>query len=291
MEAGHGSMMGLTFSPEGDRIAFAGVGAAGYSGGQETPKIWVHDLVLGTTESLLDSGSGDYWPIWDPDGRSVVFTTARSGEGFDLYRAAVDGSGEHGAVYTDSAIKNAHSWLPDGTGLIFQSQPGFESDFDIWLLPMEDGVSPRPLVEGPGNEVHPSLSPDGRWLLYESDETGRNEVYVQSFPNVDDGKWAVSNRGGVMPYWAHGGGEIFYVDAEGRMTAATVETEPAFRVTERTILFEMPLDILFRQTEQYTLYEVAPDDDRFLMIRNAGTVEPDMELIFVQNWIGELEGR
>jgi serine/threonine-protein kinase len=135
-----------------------------------------------------------------------------------------------------------------------------------------------------------SFSPAGQYLLYESDETGRNEVYVRPFPNVDDGIWPVSSGGGVMPLWSHGGGEIFFIDAENRMTVATVETDPVFRVTGWTSLFELPENILFRQSEQYTLYDLAPDEDRFIMIRVLDVEDPEIELILVQNWLGELEG-
>jgi hypothetical protein len=127
--------------------------------------------------------------------------------------------------------------------------------------------------------------------LYESDETGSNEVYVRPFPNVNDDKVTVSIAGGVMPRWSHGGGEIFYINAAAEMVVAAVETQSTFRVTDRTTLFPLPPGILFRQSEQYALYDLTPDDDAFIMLRAWGAEVSDAELIYVHNWMLELSGR
>ena len=127
----------------------------------------------------------------------------------------------------------------------------------------------QPLVVTPFDEKAIALSPDGRWLAYESDETGQNEIYLRPFPDTEAGKWTVSTGGGVMPKWAHSGRELFYVNADDEMGA----------------------DIMFRQTEQYALYDVAPDDSRFLMLRRVGGNEATTELILVQNFTEELAER
>ena len=134
------------------------------------------------------------------------------------------------------------------------------------------------------------LSPDGRWLVYESDETGNNEIYVRPFPDVETGKWPVSVDGGVMPLWAHSGTEIFYVNGRNEMIAAQVRTAGStFEVTGREILFSIDPAFLIGQAEQYTLYDVTPDDRRFVMLRRVQTEAP--ELILVQNWLEEIEQR
>ncbi len=149
----------------------------------------------------------------------------------------------------------------------------------------------QPLVVTPFDEKAIALSPDGRWLAYESDETGQNEIYLRPFPDTEAGKWTVSTGGGVMPKWAHSGRELFYVNADDEMVAAQIQMGPTPTVSERTVLFEMGADIMFRQTEQYALYDVAPDDSRFLMLRRVGGNEATTELILVQNFTEELAER
>jgi serine/threonine-protein kinase len=160
---------------------------------------------------------------------------------------------------------------------------------DIWATRVGTD-SLIPLLQTEFDEKAISISPDGRFLLYESDETTRNEVYVRPFPDVNEDKVTVSTDGGVMPVWSRSGNEIFYIDAEDRMVAAAVRTEPEFRVVDRTVLFQLPANILFLQNEQYPLYDVAPGDDRFIMFRTSVVGELDYQLILVQNWRGELEG-
>jgi serine/threonine-protein kinase len=147
---------------------------------------------------------------------------------------------------------------------------------------------PRGLVVTPFDEKALALSPDGRWLAYESDETGRNEVYVRPFPNVNADKVPVSIAGGVAPVWAHSGRELFYLNANREMIAATIGVTNGFAVSERTVLFTLDPSILFREPEQYAMYDIAPGDRRFVMLR-AVNVETDRpELILVDNLFGEL---
>jgi hypothetical protein len=126
-----------------------------------------------------------------------------------------------------------------------------------------------PVTENTDNERALSLSPDGRFVVYQSDVLSWQEVYVSSFPDPGVAE-SVSTNGGSMPLWSPYGDEIFYVDPEGWMTVARVETDPEFRVIDREPLFQLPDEIL--TDEWYTLYELVPNDDRFLMIR---VLEPE----------------
>ena len=156
----------------------------------------------------------------------------------------------------------------------------------------------RNFLERPHNDTQPSLSPDGRWLAYVSEQTGIPEVYVRPFPEGTDGIWAISNGGGTQPIWASSGREIFYLDDERNLVSALVRTAPTFALEETTVLF---LAGLFadgrttRWTNPYShWYDVSPDDQRFLFLR---PVEPqnlsssNLALILVENWFSELEGR
>jgi Tol biopolymer transport system component len=170
---------------------------------------------------------------------------------------------------------------PDGEYLLVRSGTGADSLRRDILASRLGTDSVVPLTANPYNERALSFSPDGRFVLYESDETGQTEVYVRPFPANDDLK-IVSVNGGVMPLWSRRGNEIFYVDQNGNMTVARVETYPQFDVTGYETLFPIPENILFRQLEWYTLYDIAPGDDRFLMIRVLDSEEAQIQFHLVQ---------
>ncbi|OLD03566.1 MAG: hypothetical protein AUI99_04250 [Gemmatimonadetes bacterium 13_1_40CM_3_69_22] len=144
-----------------------------------------------------------------------------------------------------------------------------------------------PVVATTFTEMSPALSPDGRWLAYSSNETGEDAIYVVPFPNTSAGKWAISTGAGTEPVWSHRGNELFYRDGSGNLVAVAVNTTPRFSLGRSTALFSAAGFTSFRFTPQYA---VAPDDQRFLMIRPLETGTPD-KLIVVENWFEELRGK
>ena len=143
-------------------------------------------------------------------------------------------------------------------------------------------------------EHAPAVSPDGRWLAYSSNETGRDEVFVRPFPDVESGKQQVSTEGGMAPRWAHNGRELFYVNGSLGLVAASIETDPGFRVLGQETLFTIPSGYLLGAGLNF--YNVAPDDERFLMGRNyqgdgAGDGGGGPTLILVRNFFEELKER
>jgi Tol biopolymer transport system component len=133
-------------------------------------------------------------------------------------------------------------------------------------------------------------SPDGRWLAYSSNETGRLEVYVSPFPDVESGKVQVSSDGGRDPLWANSGSELFYLDFERRLIAARVATVPSFTVLQRETLFTNPPRTMSQRITDF--YDIAPDDQRFLMGRLAAGASPDVfGVVLVQNFFEELKAR
>ncbi|MFC1790852.1 protein kinase [Gemmatimonadota bacterium] len=280
---------GLSLSPDGTRLAISTLGEDG------NLDVWLKELPQGPESRLTFDPAQDVRPRWTPDGQSVTFISERNTDppNAAVYSKRASGTGDPVILMDhDLPIWEAVCSPPDMEWILGRTGGAStdSGDRDVWAV--RSGTdSVTALVVTDFDEKAISFSPDGRFLLYESDETGRNEVYVRPFPNVEDGKWTVSTNGGVMPLWSHGGSEIFFVDAENRMNVATVETSPTFRVANWTTLFELPENILFRQVEQYTLYDLAPDDGRFIMFRAVESGEVTTELIFVQNWIGELEER
>jgi serine/threonine-protein kinase len=199
---------------------------------------------------------------------------------------------------TPTVVVDGGSWAEglftrDGEWLVLRFAGligGAEGDRAI--LAMRPGVDqePVPLIATDFIEQSPTLSPDGRWMAYESNETGQSEIFVRPFPDVDDGKWQLSTNGGVGPLWSHGGGEIFFFEGQ-TMMSARVETEPSFRVTGADELFVVDPDVLIGDGTNF--YDVSADDQRFLMGREvtASATGDAPEYVLVQNFFEELKRR
>ena len=132
-----------------------------------------------------------------------------------------------------------------------------------------------------------ALSPDGKWLAYVSNESGKAEVYVRPFPDVGSAKWQVSLSGGFTPLWGHSGRELFYLDGNRAMVAVTVQPGATFNVTGHRVLFPA---VEYSFAGAYPTYDLAPDDSRFVMIRSVAP-SAETELVLVQHWSEELKRR
>jgi len=262
--------------------------------------IWIKELDGGPLSRLTLYDGDDFAPGWAPDGRTVTFVSDRGtdledpGTDLEVWSKPADFTGEAVRLFDfQGRIANAF-WSPDGDWLVLRKAGlggGAEGDRDILgLRPGLDSI-PIALVATPEfAEQAPALSPDGRWLAYTSNETGRNEVFVRPFPNVDDLKVPVSADGGIVPLWAHSGRELFFLDDQQRLVAAQVVTEPTFRVVELLPLFEIPPGYQFPQNGDP--YDITLDDQRFLMARvfESGDEEPQ-RVVLVTNWVEELKRR
>jgi serine/threonine-protein kinase len=275
---------GLSLSPDGSHVAVSIVDP----GPQED--VWIKELPDGPFSRLTTHEAQDVRPRWTPDGASVTFISERDGISA-VVMARADGAGRPETVLEmDRGIWEA-AVTEDGTILARTGgtllAPGGRD-----IFASSGNEAPVQLVASDFDQKAIALSPDGRWLAYESDETGSNEVYVRPYPETDAGRWAVSTDGGVMPVWAHSSRELFYVDGRQNLVAARVNSsEGRFVVEGRETLFAIPAGILFSQLEQYALYDVSTDDERFLMLRSVGDVERTDEVILVQNWVGEVLSR
>jgi Tol biopolymer transport system component len=219
--------------------------------------------------------------MWTPDGQRII---ARTAAGLTVYDA--DGSGRSQVIPGTADIDYPASMAADGDTLITQRSTQ-ETSFDIFTLSLRNPSNVQPLVRTPAYEGGARMSPDGKWLLYVSNESGQNEIYVVPFPNTAVTRWQASQGGGTEPLWSHSGKELFYRDAAGNMVAVAVRSAPTFSVLRAKVLFPAG-DYL--SLERGVEYAVAPDDQRFLMIRRIPGGVPD-EMIRVDNWFEELKQR
>jgi serine/threonine-protein kinase len=267
-------------SPDGRRLVVA-------IQGRESMDVWVKILDRGPSSRLtLDGGRNDY-PTWTSDGTSVTFTSDRASPSFDLWTRRADGSGEPVLEVDEESAVAEPLWSPDGAWFIYRTSTNEAGAGDILGQRRGQDAQAVPLVATGFTELVPAFSPDGRWLAYSSAETGRLEIFVVPFPNTGDAKWPVSLRGGSEPLWSRDGREIFYRNGQGEMVAVSVETTPAFSVGSTSVLFS---DAGYRRASARRQYDVAPDGQRFLMIRRVGG-ETESRLILVQNVFAELRSR
>jgi serine/threonine-protein kinase len=180
----------------------------------------------------------------------------------------------------------------DGQWVIMRTTSTAAGRGDIFARRLGDSVT-IPLVVTKGiEERHAALSPDGKWLAYRSLESGKAEVYVRPFPNVNDGKWLVSLDGGGDPVWSHSGHELFYITSTDQLWSASIASSPTFSVRERRKLFDLPSGV--RATVASSRFDVAPDDQRFLMIQSleaAAGASSRTKVVLLTNLMAELQSK
>ena len=212
-----------SFSPDGKRLAVQ------INEGSNVD-LWVYELELETLSRLTFDEGQDGMPVWTPDGQRVAFTSDRGGGSWNLYWKRADGTGDAERLTESRSLQVPMAWSPDGKVLAFVEQAS-GSGWDLWTLPMEEdgagGVKPgepTPFLRTPFVEGWLAFSPDGRWIAYNSNESGRHEVYVRPYPGPG-GKWQISTSGGEMPTWAKNGRELFYRTADSRIMVVTYSVE------------------------------------------------------------------
>ncbi len=277
---------GWSLSDDGTRMAIKLSGEAGED-------IWIKQLDRGPLSRLTFDEASDIRPRWTPDGRSVTFFSNRAGD-YDLYVQRADGTGSAELLLDLEPPIFEAEWSPDTEWLVIRQggTAGGVGGRDIQGLRLGIDTVPLPLVSAEYDEKAAALSPDGRWLAYESNETGREEIYVRPFPETGNGKWQVSTNGGFAPIWAHHGREIFYINAANTMEAAEVFPGGTFAVGERTELFDVgPPNQRYFWGSNYRSFDLSPDDQRFLMVRQATSGEDGVTsaMILVEHWFEELK--
>ncbi len=270
--ADHLALLYPRLSPDGTRVAGSVTTGSGLD-------IWTFDLERGSRLRLTTENSNRR-NVWSPDGQLIAFFSLpvepQSGVSQDLYAVRSTG-GAPNRLLQRPGPQWPDSWSPDGHFLIFEDGPGGTSR-DLWLLPLGD--EPRPLLVTRFSEFGAVFSPDGRWLAFVTDESGRAEVYVQPFPGPGQ-KVPVSTNGGLQPMWSRNGRELFYREGDSMM-AVPVQIEP-FRAAAPRKLFDMP-GAIYNFDQFVADYDVSADG-RFLAVRQ----DPRTEIRVVLNWTEEVQ--
>jgi serine/threonine protein kinase/Tol biopolymer transport system component len=263
--------LGLSISPDGTRAAVQ------VDGG--TTEIWVYDIERHTMSQITNEGSSSQFPIWTQDGKRITYTGFRNGLR-NIYWKNADGMGEEEQLTTGENQQIPQSWSPEGELCFADWNPTTKQD--LWILRLIGDRKQERFLNTQFQETEAQFSPDGHWLAYASNKTGRIEVYVQRYPET--GKtWKISREGGEVPRWSHDGSELFYRNGD-KMMVVTIQTEPTFWKSEPKTLFERLLE------GQFGPGVVAPDG-RFLMIQ---PVEPEpsaTKINLILNWFEELKER
>ena len=235
--------------------------------------VWVYDLRTGTKRRLTREHHNG-WPVWTPDGRFVTFTTAGG-----IAEVPADGSATPHVLLArpDGNPRYPMSWSPDGRELLFEVEEATGTDLSV----LRRGGEARTLLAEPYNETNGAISPDGRFVAYVSDESGRTEVYVASYPGFGD-RTGISADAGTHPRWSRDGREIFFRQGDA-LLAASVDTKRAFRAERPRRLFSGAYD----GEGRHGAYDVAPDGRRFVMVED-DEASALRELTLVQGWFEEL---
>ena len=246
--------------------------------------VWIWHFDQGPLTRLTFDEAFDAVPLWTPDSARVVFYSSRDGGG--LFWKAADGTGEVERLLESTEQPYPWAWSADGR-LVFDQATG-----DIGVLTVEGDRTVEMLLATEFYEGVPALSPDGRWLAYQSDESGRPEIYVQPFPSIDDGKWQVSTDSGFDPVWSADGRALFFCGVPFGMMVAEVETEPTFNPGTPSLAFAL---LGYPTNGGGRRFDLAPDGERFLIRKaegpEAGEADAFTGLIVVENWFEELKAR
>jgi len=261
----------LSLSPQGSRLAVDIYDEEG-----EQRDVWIYDLERGARSRLTFDPGGDWSPLWSPDGLRIAFGSDRSGRS-GLFVKDASGAGEEQLLLAADEALAPCDWSNDGR-VVALVRLGADTGWDIWALPMDGSGDAFPVVVTPFLDSRPRFSPDGRWIAYESDESGRSEIYVRQFPGPG-GRWQVSTSGGSEPWWSADGREIFYIDGDENLVSVAVRAADVFTADLPEVLFEARVT----QRIQRGHYLVASDGERFLTVSpvESQTIPP---MTVVLNW-------
>ena len=271
-----GTFAAIRLSPDEKRIALQRVDDE-----KGTHDIWLIELTRGTPTRLTFDPANDVYPTWSPDGSRIVFSSNREGTA-NLYQKLSSGAGNDELLLKSDHAKLPTDWSPDGRYIVYQDFS--EKDFDLWVLPLFEERKPELFLQTDYADLYGRFSPDGRWITYVSNESGKREVYVRSFPAAG-GKWQISNGGGAQPHWRRDGKELFYLSPDKKLMAVEVNgSSGTFEAGIPKALF----DLRINSTNGFSDYDVTADGQRFL-VNTLVEQNARSPVTVVLNWTADLK--
>jgi Tol biopolymer transport system component len=252
--------------------------------------IWVLDQERGTSTRFTFTQSHNIAPMWSSDGRFIVFASDHEGRGvFNLYQKSASGAGNDELIQKAPKTQFPEDAARDGQSMLY-GELDTKGIVDVWALPLSGERKAVPVVKTGAIEMFSKFSPDGRWVAYVSNESGRMETYVQPFPQPT-GKWQISVQGGGYPRWAHSGKELFYLTDDGTVMAVDVQPDNgAFKAGTPRALFKS--NAIFGDhtgSAQNIPYDVSSDDQRFLINERLAPAGGSAPITVVLNWTAALK--
>jgi serine/threonine protein kinase len=238
--------------------------------------IWTYDLETQSAKRLTFDPAIDSLPIWSPDGSRMVFASNR-GVTFNLYLKDTNGAQEEKPIPQDGPDRFPTDWSSDGKYVLY------ERGADLWFVAIPE-LRATQFLKASSTLKNARFSPDGKWVAYSSNESGRWEIYVTSFPGAQ-GKWQVSNTGGDQPKWRSDGKELFYLSNDGKIMAIPVKTGANFDAGTPTALFQANPREIIATSEQFS-YDVSKDGQKFLINTQLKTAVAPMSVVL--NWSTKL---
>ena len=265
-------LLGPELSPDGQRAVVSRTV-------QRNTDVWIFDA-LRMPRFTFDAGADEY-PHWSADGKHIIYRGTRS-QFREFFKKESSGAEAEETLYKASGNEAVNDWSPDGRFLLYVNvEPKTSSN--LWVLPLDGKQPPFAFVNGPFTERNGQFSPNGRWIAYQSDESGNPEIHVRPFPKAG-GQWQISTSGGVAPRWRADGKELFYVGPNGTLMAVPVTTSgPALETGTPTSLFRPR--ILFGGSSPVGTqwqYDVAPDGRFLINVTTEGADTAPIEMIV--NW-------
>jgi serine/threonine-protein kinase len=263
----------------------------------ETLDVWIWEIGRRIMTRVTSDAAQDVLPVWSPDGQRLVWASARGGGLSNLYWQAADGTGTVERLTDNPNSQRPSSFTPDGRRLLMaEAAPGRRAA-DLGMLPLDGDRRVTWLAQTTAaNKINGEISPDGRWLAYQSNESGRDEIFVRPFPAVDQGRWHVSTNGGREPLWARNARELFYLAPDGTLMGVSVNVGSGgatFVAGASATLIASGAYYTQVAFHGGRTYDVSADGARFLRIKvNEGNPDPSgapRHFVVVQNWLEELK--
>jgi serine/threonine-protein kinase len=267
--------------------------------GQEQ-SIWVWDFARKTLTRLTFGPQFQRYGVWTLDGRFVIFSSGERGSPTtprSLFRRRADGTGTVEQLTQSAIAQFPQTVTPDGTLIVREQRPppqiGSPSQSDFVVLRLDGEHQVRPLVQTSFGKYNAEVSADGHWLAYEANESGRFEIYVRPFPNIDGGKWQVSTNGGAQPLWARTGHELFY-ESMGALMSVPVKIGSTFTAGTPRKILDSGYVLRIPAGGPGRMYDASPDGQQFLLLKESRAADehrPLPRMILVENWFEELKAK